>query len=276
MITNKAIGYTGRLANQIIQHATLVSVGIKNGYVVKLPAKNETIKQDGCYDFANNRWVAYKLDLYNCFDLGSKKCSDEELNEIKYVYNEHEWTFNPNIFNVKDSTSIEGYFQSEKYFIDVREEILKEFKFKSHIIKEADDVINQISNKEIVSIHVRRGDNVTNPTFPLIGLEYIGKALEYFTNKDYNFLIVSDDINWCKDAFQKEDNVFFSEGHSNYVDLCIMSKCHHNIISNSSFSWWAAWSNINKDKKVIAPSTWFKPHIQHNQTDMYCKGWIVI
>lgn len=276
MITNKSIGYTGRLANQILQHAVLIAIGVKNGYTVKLPSKNEILKFDGCYDFANQKWIPYKLDLYNCFDLSSPKCSDKEISELKYTYNESSFSFDQNVFNIKDSTSVEGYFQSYKYLTNARNEILKEFKFKSHIEKEANDVINQINDKEIVAIHVRRGDIVNNPTLPLIGFDYIGKSLEYFTDKDYNFLVISDDINWCKDSFQKDDNVFFSEGHSNYVDLCIMSKCNHNIISNSSFSWWAAWSNTNKNKRITIPSTWFKPEIKYDTKDLYCEDWIRI
>lgn len=277
MITNRSIGYTGRLANQIFQHAVLVAVGVKKGYVVKLPAKNETVKPDGCFNFASQKWVPYKLDLYDCFDLKSERASEEETNSLKNKFNEKGFAFDPRVFDVEDSTSIEGYFQSSKYFDDVREDILKEFKFKPEIEKQADTIVGAISNREIVAVHIRRGDNVVNPTFPLIGLDYVGKAMEHFTDKDYNFLIVSDDVPWCREAFQTEDNVFFSEGNSAFVDLCLMSKCQHNIISNSSFSWWSAWANTNKDKRVVAPSNWFKSkEMNDNTKDLYCEGWIVI
>jgi hypothetical protein len=276
MITNKSIGYNGQLCNQIIQHAALICLGAKKGYTVKLPAKNETVKPDGAFDYTSNTWVPYKLDLYNCFDLKSEKCSDKEMDELKYNYNQVFFGFEPKFFEIEDFTNVGGYFQSEKYFADAKKEILKEFTFKPYIEKKSKDIINQINNREIVSIHIRRGTYMINPTSPVLDLKYFSKALEYFTDKDYNFLILSDDINWCKDTFKKENNVFFSENNSNYVDLCVMSKCDHNIISNSTFSWWAAWSNMNPNKKVIAPSVWFQPNVTNYTKDIYCKDWIVI
>src|ERR1035437_3844966 len=185
MITNKSIGYAGQLANQMFQHAALVAIGLKKGYTVKLPASNETVRPEGCYDLHNNRWIPYKLDLYNCFDLKTEKVSNEELKEVVNTYSQPSFSFDPNVFNVEDSTSIEGYFQSYKYFDDVRESILKEFKFKSHIENEADDVIKQLGNiREIVSIHIRRQDSLYSSS-GFVGMDYIGKSLEHFTNNDY-------------------------------------------------------------------------------------------
>lgn len=276
MITNRSMGYVGRLANQIFQHATLISVGVKKGYIVKLPGYNEVPKPDGCYDFANRKWLTYKLDLYNCFDLKTEKCSEEEANGLKNRFNEAGFSFDPNVFNVSDSTSIEGYYQSYKYFDDVRQDVLNEFKFKPQIAKEAEDVLKPISNREVVSIHIRRQDYVGSTTLGLVGLEYFSQALEKFTDNDYNFLIVSDDIKWCKETFELEENVFFSDGHSHYVDLCILSKCQHNIICNSTFSWYGAWANQNPNKRIIAPSQWFRPGVDFNTKDLYPPEWIVI
>lgn len=276
MITSKSIGYTGRLANQIMQHAVLIAIATKKGYEVKLPAKNEAVKPDGCFNCTNGTWMPYSLDLYNCFDLSAKKCSDKELEEVKNQYGEKGFGFDPGVFNVEDWTSVDGYFQSWKYFKDARNEILKEFAFKPHIEKEANDVIAKINDREIVSVHIRRGDYVASPTFAPVGAEYISNALSRFDDKDYNFLIVSDDIPWCKSVFEGDENVFFSEGHSHYVDLCILCKCQHSIIANSSFSWWGAWANQNPNKKVIAPKEWFKPDKQLDSKEMYCDNWIVL
>ena len=276
MITNSSIGYSGQLANQIFQHATLIAVGIKKGYTVKLPVNNETVRPEGCYDNHNKRWIPYKLDLYNCFDLKTEKCSDEEVKGLKNKYHEASFYFDPNVFNIEDSTTIEGYFQSYKYFDDVRDDILKEFKFKPHIEQEANNVIKPLDNgREIVSLHIRRGDSIYSST-GLVSMEYIGKALEQFADKDYNFLVVSDDIPWCKETFQQEDNVFFSEGHSHYVDLCILSKCHHSIMSNSTFSFFGTWCIPNKNKRVIMPSRWFRPGVDIDARDLYYKDWMVI
>ena len=276
MITNKSIGYSGRLANQMFQYATLISIGFKKGLTVKLPLRNELVKFDGCLNLNNMKWIPYKLDLYNCFNLNSEKCTDEELSQLKYQYNESTFTFNPSVFDIQDFTSIGGYYQSPKYFEDTKKEVLQELKFKLEIEKEAEEFINRISNKEIVSVHVRRTDYVSSPTLNLLGSDYFKKALRYFIDNDYNFLIVSDDIPWCKEVLQSGDNVFFSEGHSPYVDLCMLSKCQHSIIANSSFSWWGAWMNSNPNKKVIAPHEWFRPQTNIDCKDLYCKNWIVI
>ena len=98
--------------------------------------------------------------------------------------------------------------------------------------------------------------------------------MTYFNNCD-NFLIFSDDIVWCKNNFVG-DKFIFIEGEEDYIDLWLMSLCNHNIIANSSFSWWGAWLNKNNNKTVIAPKNWFGPNKKLDPTDLYCKDWLVI
>jgi hypothetical protein len=105
-----------------------------------------------------------------------------------------------------------------------------------------------------------------------VSLEYIQAALKQFSDDQYTFLIFSDDIEWCKQVFP--DGVVFIEGNNQYKDLCLMSLCNHNIISNSSYSWWAAYLNQNKNKKIVAPSNWFIP--AKPLTDLYPNNWIII
>jgi hypothetical protein len=92
------------------------------------------------------------------------------------------------------------------------------------------------------------------------------------------FVVFSDDINWCRENFSKDDkNILFIEGNLDYEDISLMSLCDHNIISNSTFSWWAAWLNDNPSKIVIAPKNWFGPAYSNLSTeDLYCPGWLVI
>ena len=94
-------------------------------------------------------------------------------------------------------------------------------------------------------------------------------------NNCENFIIFSDDIKWCKNNFIG-DKFTFIEGEKDYIDLWLMSLCNHNIIANSSFSWWGAWLNQNPNKKVIAPINWFGPEKKLNPKDIYCKNWIKI
>ncbi len=265
MITHKSIGYSGRLGNQMFQYAALKSLALKNGFEYSLP-NNLKIKPDGLFDFTNEKWVEYKLDLFDGFNLN---CSiTEHLPQNEYI--EQNFTFDGNFFNTKDNTSIDGYFQSYKYFEDYKDEIKKDFTFKFDISNKCLIEIEKYNNP--VAIHVRRGDYVKHPGFWNVTPEYLGEALQHFDDKEYTFLVFSDDIKWCKEIFP--DEVVFVSGNSQFEDLCLMSLCEHNIISNSTFSWWSAWLNNNINKKVIAPSKWYidpKPLY-----DLYPNNWIVI
>jgi hypothetical protein len=151
----------------------------------------------------------------------------------------------------------------------------EEFTFKDTIRCQAEDIIKNFRTKEVVAVHIRRGDNVVNPTFPVISIEYIQAALNVFSDKEYNFLIISDDIFYCKEIFPEVENIKFSTATSDFVDMCLMTLCDHNIISNSSFSWWGAYLNNNPNKTVVAPKNWFKDS-NLNTNDLIPKEWKTI
>ena len=262
MITHKSIGYSGRLGNQMFQYAALRALSLRTGYEMFLP-NHTTIKHDGCYDMTNNKWIEYKLDLLDCFDLSYPILDDSLPNQYQ------EQTFEFESFTTSDNTSIEGYFQSYKYFEDFKQEILNDFTFKNHILEKC---LAQISNyTNPVAIHIRRGDYVNHPGLWNITPEYIQEALSYFSDDEYTFLIFSDDIEWCKQIFP--EGVVFIEGNQ-FEDLCLMSLCDHNVISNSSYSWWGAYLNQNENKKIISPKNWFIP--AKPLDDLYPNNWIVI
>jgi hypothetical protein len=264
MITHKSIGYSGRLGNQMFQYAALKALSLKTGYEMFLP-DHTSIKHDGCFDMTNNKWIEYKLDLLDCFTLNSNISAIQSQN----LYQETDFTFESKIFNISDNTAIEGYFQSYRYFEEFKQDIINDFTFKSDILNKCQSIISQYSNP--VSIHIRRGDYVNHPGFWNITPEYIQEAFNHFTDNEYTFLIFSDDIEWCKQIFP-EGVVFI--GGNQFEDLCLMSLCDHNIISNSSYSWWGAYLNKNKEKRVIAPKNWFIPSKPLN--DLYPKTWITI
>lgn len=264
MITHKSIGYSGRLGNQMFQYATLKALSLKIGYECYLP-NNTVIKKDGCFDLTNNKWIEYKLDLLDCFDL---KCSVSNKTQPN-IYQEKNFTFESEIFGIKDNTAIEGYFQSYKYFDEYSSEILNDFTFKSFILDKCKDKILKYPNP--VSIHIRRGDYVNHPDYWIVTPEYIQESLNYFNDDEYTFLIFSDDIEWCKQIFSEE--VVFVEGNQ-FEDLCLMSLCKHNIICNSTFSWWGAYLNNNPNKKIIAPNKWFNKPL--DTKDLIPNNWITI
>ena len=124
-------------------------------------------------------------------------------------------------------------------------------------------------------MHIRRTDYTTsNGYHPVQTVEYYKKALEIIGEYDKLF-IFSDDIEWCRNNL-KFDNMIFIEGNTDIEDLYLISLCKHNIIANSSFSWWGAWLNKNPNKKVIAPSKWFGDMANLNESDIVPEGWIRI
>jgi hypothetical protein len=197
--------------------------------------------------------------------------------KIHHVYQEIDFKFNPQVLSINPNTDLYGYFQTEKYFKKYREEILEIFTFKEKYLEAAKnfflEISHQIDGKDIVSLHVRRGDYTLYPDHhPVCSLEYYQSAISQFNQDNSVFLIFSDDIDWCKENFK--GSFIFSDSNNPYTDLAIMSMCDHHIIANSSFSWWGAWLNRSQDKKVIAPSRWFGRSLSNDTSDIYCENWI--
>lgn len=167
---------------------------------------------------------------------------------------------------------LDGYWQSEKYFLEIKDVIIQSLIPEQ---KTVDKLKEKYPTKNSVSIHIRRTDYLTSRGFhPLQPLEYYRKSLDLI--KDYdNILVFSDDISWCKENLNF-DNMIFVQGNDDIEDLWLMSLCEHNIIANSSFSWWGAWLNSNKNKKVIAPLNWFGSKFGTNSSYILPEKWIKI
>ena len=149
-----------------------------------------------------------------------------------------------------------GYFQSEQYFLHNRKFILDLFDIPTHI------------DSPIVSIHIRRGDFVTNQeNHCLLPLDYYYLALEHLQKQRpvTKAMVFSDDIEWCKHNLDLGISTDYSEGLYDWQDLYLMSSYSLHIIANSTFSWWGAWMNDDKNKTVIAPKSWFG--LQRKLTD---------
>lgn len=178
---------------------------------------------------------------------------------------------------VNNHTKLFGYFQSEKFFLKYKREILELFeideKTNEYLIQKYEDLLN----KETCSIHVRRGDYLGLPQFhPTQDMDFYEKSVKEIGD-DKHFLIFSDDIHWCEENLTFIKNKIFVKGNKDYEDLYLMSFCKDNIICNSTFSWWGAWLNKNSTKKVIAPKKWFGNSNLHFETkDLYCDKWLII
>ena len=174
-------------------------------------------------------------------------------------------------YNISYNYYLDGYFQSEKYFMESSNLIREELKPNNEFLQK----INHLLNKKTVSLHIRRTDYLnSNGYHPVQPIEYYQKALDIIGNYD-NLLVFSDDINWCKNNLYF-DNMIFIDGNDDVEDLWLMSLCKNNIIANSSFSWWGAWLNNNPDKKVIAPNNWFGSQTNLNTTGIIPNSWIKI
>lgn len=150
-------------------------------------------------------------------------------------------------------TLLEGYWQSPKYFEDIRNILIKDFTPK-HIPA----LPIWLKQENTVAVGVRRTDYLVDKKYGFIGLPYYEEAFQLVKSKvdDPLFIIFSDDIEWCKENFKNESCLFFKDENwsKDFSKVYLMSKCRHQIISNSSFYWWAAWLNTNIDKLIIRPS----------------------
>ena len=263
MKSEVSIKMQGGLANNLFQIAC--------AYAYSLKHNKELIISNQKFGISHNSLDMYKENFLKKINL----VSDKNFQCFK-VYNEPQFNFSE-IPYIEGDVYLDGYFQSEKYFSDYENEIrnLLSYTENTNLIKEK--YKNELE-KNTCSVHVRRGDYLKYPNHhPVQSINYFMKGIRQMPD-DSLFLVFSDDISWCKENLPNiEDKFVFIEENKDYEDLLLMSLCKNNIISNSSFSWWGAWLNENKDKKVIAPSKWFGAANNHNNTiDLYCDKWIKI
>lgn len=196
---------------------------------------------------------------------------------------ENEFSYNAGIEKISDTCFLSGYWQSPKYFQSVENLIREEFSFPHKLNPQNNHWVDEINNTNSISLHIRRTDFVNNSSHDIHGfcsIDYYREAIDIICSKvaDPVFFIFSDDIEWAKQNLSIEFPSFFISGNAgsnSYIDMQLMSFCKHNIIANSSFSWWGAWLNNNPKKIVIAPIQWFKNDILNSQTtDLIPQTWI--
>jgi hypothetical protein len=283
MITAPKIGYLGQLGNQMFQYAVLVGIRAKLGYEIGIPLKNASKKTAIVHDHETGKRIRYGLSLLDCFDLDEKLVSRRDIRKnINNTFEEYQHPFNPEVFQIPDNTALVGYFETEKYFRHAADEVRKRFRFKKEISGLADKAFAKLDRgKPLVAVHVRRGQDrpISQDTHPFVSLEYYKAAMSSFSEDEYDFLVFTDDFAWTK-SFIRGYNVIYSEwdqsfSRPDFIDLCLMTKCRHHIIANSSFSWWGAWLAEDKDHTVFAPKVWFGAALVHRDTsDIVPKRWL--
>jgi hypothetical protein len=253
----------GRLGNQMFIIAAAHSLAYDNKDSVVFPDSltgiTPTIKEAQLH----KNTILRKLKYTN--DLSFVKYVHVEPSNHSYLQIEY-----------KEDMFLKGYFQSEKYFNHNRQKILELFSPQ----KQIDNFLNNkyadiINSDNSVSVHVRRGDYLKLSEFhAVLGKEYYDKAMSKYHGA--RFVFFSDDIEWCRSTFNSDD-CFFVDKQDDVLDLYLMSKITNNVIANSSFSWWGAWMNENKNKTVVCPSRWFGPQNSHLiRKDLTPTSWNVI
>jgi hypothetical protein len=220
------------------------------------------------------------------------------IQKIKEIDEKQWFVFDNDILLLPDNVFLCGYWQSEKYFIDIENIIRNEFTLSSKLTKSGNKIANEIQNKEnTVSMHIRRGDYVLNGVFDVCRNNYYYDCLSKLDDNIGNFdlYIFSDDIKWVINNFNFNQSnnphpnppnthtkpqfvchfVDYTDEKYAYEDMYLMSLCKHNIIANSSYSWWGAWLNTNKDKKVFAPKNWTKDKTT-TSLDIIPDNWIIV
>lgn len=192
--------------------------------------------------------------------------------------------FDRALLDAPDNTHLDGYWQSEKYFRDIEEVIRGELTVRSPLEGENHRLAQKIMGTTSVSVHVRRGDYLSNPAIrrihPVCGPEYYRTCIDLLQKKvpDPHFYLFSDEPDWAESNLELRlpTTIIRHNGpRKSHEDLRLMSLCRHHIIANSSFSWWGAWLNNRREKTVLAPGKWFNdPEI--NTGDLIPDGWITL
>lgn len=259
------VNLMGRLGNNLFQIAAAASLAKKyNCPFIAIPQSCALQESDNCplpdYLLKFKDTILKNVPMQNHYPEHYNQYSEPfyHYQEIPYQENLLLW----------------GYFQSEKYFdIPTVREL---FKIPASIDAILQKKYGSLLREELVSINVRRGDYMLRQDYhPVCSPAYFNRAIELI-GKDKQFMITSDDLPWCKEHFTG-DNFHFADYTDPEENLYLQTLCTHNIISNSSFSWWGAWLNPNRNKKVIAPLRWYGPRAADlNTKDLLPDAWLRI
>ncbi|MFK5854814.1 MAG: alpha-1,2-fucosyltransferase [Bacteroidota bacterium] len=288
------VNIIGGLGNQMFQYAF--------GYAV-----SRELKTDLVLDLSD--FTGYSLhngfELVKVFGIEAEAAKNKQLRKVfgfgwknkkriilsdrfrlyklySSIYKEKSHSFNSEVFDLKGSMFFHGYWQTEKYFLKYEDEIRRQFSFLGMLDSNNQVIADEVVKKNTVSLHVRRGDYVSNTKNHSVhgccSLSYYQDAIDYIVSnvRAPIFYVFSDDISWVRDNLKISFEVIYvdiNSGENSYRDMQLMSMCKHHIIANSSFSWWGAWLGGNKSKIVVSPKQWFVNEGM-NCLDVIPEGWV--
>lgn len=268
----------GGLANQMFQYAVGRQLAVSNGALLRFDTR----------DLSEDPLRKYELDV---FDHRGAIASTAELDFFRAENGSHftklveaGYHFDRSVLTATAPLYLSGYWQSAKYFPDIPASLKKDFTLVEPLSPLSTKWSAQIGSCNSVSIHVRRGDYVTNPHTSkyhgIVSREYLQNAIKliHSLEPDAQFFVFSDDLDWAAENLQTVAPMHLVEGNLGpraAEDLVLMSQCRHHIMSNSSFSWWATWLGADPEGRVVAPTPWFQaPGL--DTRDLIQDGWILM
>lgn len=285
----KIVNLTGGLGNQMFEYA----------FFLRLQQEHPSEEIKVCTRSYKGYGLHNGLELENIFKINLNEVSTLDLLRLSYpffnyatwqvirhilpkrksmIFSTFDIPFSENEFLRKDSVYYDGYWQNENYFSSIRDIVLKTFSFPDFSDKKGKALSEILLCRNSVSCHVRRGDYLKDPTRCVCTPQYYKNAIKYMNEHVLPdlYCVFSDDIDWCKEnlsgLFGQIEVIYVNWNHGveSYRDMQLMSLCKHNIIANSSFSWWGAWLNKNDNKLIISPEKWMSNPLQN---DPICKSW---
>jgi len=266
MIISQDIGYNGRMGNQMFIYAALLALKNNFNVDVGIPRINCENNKDCAMDMYHNKWIQSRCVLYDYFNLSIPIISEN----YPLIYQEKKNGFNEEIFkiNSNENGAIKGYFQSWKYFEDIKDIVKKEFQIKNKCIKNVQSVLDGVKNK--VCIHIRLGDFLGHQNIFKLNPSYISNVLNNFSDDEYNYIIFSDNFEYILDWFP-QDNHFHFMKYNEIESLYLMTQCDHFIISPSTFSWWGAYLGEKNNTRIYSPDWWYNDI--RDMSDLHPSHW---
>lgn len=280
------VGLSGGLGNQMFQYAFGRSLAMRRG--ARLFLDVGPIAQDAARSFALGGFRTAAA-LATEVDVGSLRFWPRPAlrwvprwpGRLPYV-KERTFTFDPDVLeHTAPAAYWYGYWQSERYFSDISDTIRDDFQLTQPFSEARHVIAGMIANENTVSVHVRRGDYVSNAAahayHGVCAPEWYGRAMRAMgtTVANPTFFIFSDDPEWARANLSAQWPCVFVEPQADgrdFEDMHLMASCRHHIIANSSFSWWGAWLNPRPNKRVIAPARWFNG-AGHDTRDLLPESW---
>jgi len=293
LINQVVVRLVGGLGNQMFQYAAASAVAARSGSNLKLDLSWFGTVADRQFALSPFNIKAQIVPAQSSFPpiggvvfrYGRRILRFLKGNQVGIpIYVERGFQFDPAIEHLHPPVLIEGYFQSEKYFNSIHDQIVHDFTLRDPPSPSAEKILNEINQCDAICLHIRRGDYVSNSAanayhgtcsldYYKLGLEVVSRGLE----RPYCF-VFSDDMAWVRENFKINIPMTLVDIHSSteaHEDLRLMAACKRYVIANSSLSWWGAWLGSREGKIVVAPRHWFKGGTNTTR-DLIPPNWISI